>query len=216
METHDQGSATPPEIARLYYTIASQLVLDSPVALQFVASQAKAGTSFVVSRFAAFAAQAQDGPVLLIDGAPPSCDPKPAGRKPPARPGLLEAFAADGRIDAAVAPADGIPGLHVAQFSASPAAVFRAGTGLIPAILDQARSRYRFIALDTPALADSAVALIFSRACDGVVLVVEADATTAAGAQTAVETIERSGGRILGLVFNKRRRHIPRWLCRWL
>lgn len=58
--------------------------------------------------------------------------------------------------------------------------------------------------------------MTYSRISDGVVLIVEADSTTAESAEAAVETIERSGGKVLGLVFNKRRLHMPRWLYRRL
>ena len=211
------GRAHPKQaIASLYYTIASQRVLDHSVALQFVSSHANAGTSLVASQFAAFAAQAQGGSALLIDCSPSGRAPLlgTAGQKQ--RPSLIEAFTADGRIDEALVPVSATQGLYVAQLSNLSDAVFQAGVNLMSAILDQARSRYQFTALDTPAIEDSAVTLTYSRISDGVVLIVEADSTTAESAEAAVETIERSGGKVLGLVFNKRRLHMPRWLYRRL
>jgi protein-tyrosine kinase len=47
---------------------------------------------------------------------------------------------------------------------------------------------------------------------DGVVLVVEAEQTRWSVAQNVKEKIEKSGGNILGIVFNKRRFYIPQWL----
>jgi Mrp family chromosome partitioning ATPase len=211
------GRAHPKQaIASLYYTIASQRVLDHSVALQFVSPHAGAGTSLVASQFAAFAAQAQGGSALLIDcglgGRVPLLTQ--AGQK--RQPSLLEAFAADGRIDAALMAVEGTQGLYVAQLSSHTDAVFQVRPNLISAVLDQARSRYQFTALDTPAIEESAATLTFSRISDGVVLIVEADVTTAESAEIAVESLERSGGKVLGLVFNKRRLHMPRWLYRWL
>jgi Mrp family chromosome partitioning ATPase len=209
------GRAHPKQaIASLYYTIASQRVLDNSVALQFVSPHAGAGTSLVASQFAAFAAQG--GSALLIDCGLGSRVPllTQAGQK--RQPSLLEAFAADGRIDAALMPVEGTQGLYVAQLSNLADSVFQVSPNLISAILDQARSRYQFTALDTPAIEESAVTLAFSRVSDGVVLIVEADTTTAESAEIAVESLERSGGKVLGLVFNKRRLHMPRWLYRWL
>ena len=200
-------------IAALYYTIASQRVLDRPVALQFVAPGAKAGTSLVARQFAAFASQAQGGSSLLID-----CGTRVSDRLlahgPRGRPCVLDAFADDGRIDAALVPVEGVEGLHVAQLSRDAGGVLQASSQVMSEILDQARARYQFTALDTPAYDDFAVTLTFSRISDGVVLVVEADATTAISAEETIEAIERSGGKFLGLVFNKRRLHMPRWLHR--
>jgi Mrp family chromosome partitioning ATPase len=47
---------------------------------------------------------------------------------------------------------------------------------------------------------------------DGVILVVEAEKTRWSVAQSVKEKIEKSGGRILGIVFNKRKFYIPKWL----
>jgi Mrp family chromosome partitioning ATPase len=49
---------------------------------------------------------------------------------------------------------------------------------------------------------------------DGVVLVVEAEKTRWPVALSVKEKIEQSGGRILGVVFNKRKYYIPKWLYR--
>ncbi len=49
---------------------------------------------------------------------------------------------------------------------------------------------------------------------DGVVLVVEAEKTRWPVALSVKEKIERSGGKILGVVFNKRKYYIPSWLYR--
>jgi hypothetical protein len=126
------GRAHPKQaIASLYYTIASQRVLDHSVALQFVSPHAGAGTSLVASQFAAFAAQAQGGSALLIDcglgGRVPLLTQ--AGQK--RQPSLLEAFAADGRIDAALMAVEGTQGLYVAQLSSHTDAVFQVRPNLI-------------------------------------------------------------------------------------
>jgi Mrp family chromosome partitioning ATPase len=51
---------------------------------------------------------------------------------------------------------------------------------------------------------------------DGVVLVVEADRTKRDQIQRAQRTIEMANGNLLGLVLNKRRYVVPRWLYRKL
>ena len=198
-------------ISSLYYTIASQRVRDDPVALQFVSVDPDAGTSLVASQFAAFAARSHGGLALLID-----CSITSRRKKQPekiwTRPGLIDAYATDGSIDAAVEQVKGVPDLHTARLTANTEVAKKTNTDLISAVLAEARRRYQFTALDTPSLADSAYTLTFSRASDGVVLVLAADSTRGERAEVAVETIERSGGKILGLVFNKRRIYMPKWL----
>jgi len=57
---------------------------------------------------------------------------------------------------------------------------------------------------------------VLARSCDGVVIVVEAETTRGPVVQATIETVERFGGRVLGLAFNKRRFYIPRWIYRRL
>ena len=49
---------------------------------------------------------------------------------------------------------------------------------------------------------------------DGVVLVVEAEKTRWPVALNVKEKTEQGGGRVLGVVFNKRKYYIPEWLYR--
>jgi succinoglycan biosynthesis transport protein ExoP len=44
---------------------------------------------------------------------------------------------------------------------------------------------------------------------DGIILVVEAERTRSMVLKTTVKTLQEAGGHILGIVFNKRRHHIP-------
>jgi Mrp family chromosome partitioning ATPase len=209
------GRKTLPAVSALYYNISSQRTQNRHVALQFVASGPREGTTLVSSQFASFAAQVEGGSALLIDCVTPT------GRnvlKDDRRflPSLLDAFASDGQIDAAVAEVEGIPGLHMARLSDRPHSRMYTDTGILNAILDNARSRFQFVALDTPSLKESAGTLAFSRPCDGVVLVLEAEGTRAGVAEATIESITRAGGKVLGLVFNKRRMHMPQWLYRRL
>ncbi len=51
---------------------------------------------------------------------------------------------------------------------------------------------------------------------DGVILVVEAEKTKWRTARHVREQIERVGGNILGIVFNKRRYYIPQSIYKYL
>ena len=51
---------------------------------------------------------------------------------------------------------------------------------------------------------------------DGVILVLEAERTKCSVAENVKERIVKNGGNILGVVFNKRRCHIPACIRSWL
>jgi len=185
------------------------------VALQFVASGPGEGTSLVASQFAAFAAQVEGGSALLVDCAI-STHPRIGRNDRRQLPSLLDAFTSDGQIDSAVAEVEGIPGLYSARLSDRTHSRMYTDTSILNAILHNARERFQVVALDTPSLKESAGTLTFCRPCDGVVLVVEAESTRARTAEATIEAITRGGGKVLGLVFNKRRMHMPQWLYRRL
>src|SRR5258706_417853 len=140
-------------------------------------------------------------------------DPRrPEARGPhPARPRRGRTGRAVDRVpDADRADADDVAADRAAPRHAAAAAGASAG------LLDQVRERYRFVLLDTPAISTHHDSVVLSRSCDGVVVVMEAEATRGPVARATIETIERFGGKVLGLVFNKRRFYIPRWIYRRL
>ena len=81
-------------------------------------------------------------------------------------------------------------------------------------ILAELRTRFDFILIDAPATSRSHLGLILAKKADGVVLVVEAERTRAPVVITTQRMLEANGGHILGVVLNKRRMHIPRFLYR--
>jgi Mrp family chromosome partitioning ATPase len=209
------GRKTLEAVSALYYNISSQRTQNRHVALQFVASGPGEGTSLVASQFAAFAAQVEGGSALLIDCAIPM-NARLGKLDRRQLPSLLDAYTADGQIDAALAEVDGVPGLFTARLSDRTHSRMYTDTSILNAILHSARDRFQVVALDTPSLKESAGTLTFCRPCDGVVLVVEAESTRARSAEATIEAITRGGGKVLGLVFNKRRMHMPQWLYRRL
>jgi MinD-like ATPase involved in chromosome partitioning or flagellar assembly len=130
--------------------------------------------------------------------------------------GLFEAYLEDGRIDRAITANGPADSPHVAVLAGSTNSALHDKSNILAEILTQARERYPLVILDTPSLEDSASTLLFSRVCDGVIMVLEAEATSVNSAEATVEAVERCGGKILGLVFNKRRIHMPKWLFRRL
>ena len=207
-----------PEMVALYYNIDSLREGDSALVLQFVASRPGEGTSAVVREFASFAASDDTSAVLLIDcdygGARPVHTLPGLGRVEP--PSLADAVRTGAGLDAAITTSATIPNLHEARLCDRPNSLLHTNAGAWAGLLDEARQRYRFVLLDTPAISTHHDSVVLSRSCDGVVVVMEAEATRGPVARATIETIERFGGKVLGLVFNKRRFYIPRWIYRRL
>ena len=78
--------------------------------------------------------------------------------------------------------------------------------------LREASRRFDYVILDTPPLPSFAECKVICSKVDGVVLVVGAGKTRKQVAQRAKKELEESGGKMLGVVINRRKFHIPRWL----
>jgi hypothetical protein len=76
-------------------------------------------------------------------------------------------------------------------------------------LIQQLRSRFQFSGIDCPALSASSDMVSLAPLVDGVVLVVEADRTKNSQIRNAERQIEAAGGKVLGLVLNKRRYPVP-------
>jgi protein-tyrosine kinase len=76
--------------------------------------------------------------------------------------------------------------------------------------------KFDLVLIDSPPLTVSPDALALVSKVDGVVLVVEAEKTKWRTAKYVREKIEMVGGKVLGVVFNKRRYYIPQSIYKYL
>jgi Mrp family chromosome partitioning ATPase len=74
------------------------------------------------------------------------------------------------------------------------------------------RSTFTHTLLDCPPISDSSEVPFLASQVDGVVLVVEADLTKRDQILRARHVIEMGGGKLVGMVLNKRRHLVPEWL----
>ncbi len=77
-------------------------------------------------------------------------------------------------------------------------------------------TQFSHVLLDTPPLNESADALMLGKIADGVILILEANATRRQAALRTKEILESAGIRVLGAVLNKRTYPIPEWIYRLL
>ena len=97
-----------------------------------------------------------------------------------------------GRDTLSVIPA-GSPTPHSAELLESPG---------MARLLDQSRSQYDLIVIDTPPLTGITDAATIAAIVDGVILVVREGETDRAALELTLRRLERVNGRVLGVVFN--------------
>jgi Mrp family chromosome partitioning ATPase len=83
-------------------------------------------------------------------------------------------------------------------------------------LISALRPTFDLILLDAPPICDSPVGHLIAKATDGVVLVMASESTRVHSAAAARTQIEAADGRVIGVVFNKRRFYIPQSLYRRL
>jgi Mrp family chromosome partitioning ATPase len=199
------------EMALLYQHIDS-LLHDSPrKVIQFIAAREGEGTSTVIQAFARTSAMMLGKSVFLLDADKPipqtgvSVDGAPGDGGGSSPTDLVAFEKAISRVDRSSTSV-----CLIAQKS-----VFIQKHFYSPEIenfWENLRQQFELVLIDSPSFATSPDGIAISRRVDGVVLVLEAEKTRWPVAENLKEQIRKNGGNILGIVFNKRRYHIPEFL----
>jgi capsular exopolysaccharide synthesis family protein len=82
--------------------------------------------------------------------------------------------------------------------------------------LKTVRERFDYVILDAPPAPAFSESRVLSAKVDGVVLVLESGKTRRQVALRAKKELEEAGGKLLGVVINKRRYYIPKWIYKRL
>ncbi len=186
------------EMVRLHQRLDAVLPGGKRV-IQFMAARAGEGTSTVAREFARVSAARFGETVLLLDSGPG------AGY-------LLDEHSLE-----IAATQIGNSRLYTAPLPVLSASAAGNGGGPRPeAFWEGLRQQYDLVVVDSPPAAASADGLATCGKADGVVLVVEAEETRWPVAERVKDAVLRSGGKVLGIVLNKRRYYIPNWVYRRL
>ena len=176
--------------------------------VQFIASQRGEGTSILVREFAKVCSRKLGKKVLLLD----------ADQHHPAQPvsfGIRPEtdwrhVVKDGREIADALYQVEQSNLFISQLSMNTVAlppIF--DSPQMNSLLEQLRREFDLIVVDSPPGTTSADGLAIVRKMDGVVLVVEAEKTRWQVAEHVIQRIENQGGKVLGVLLNKRRYPVP-------
>lgn len=210
------------DLARHYEALRAALWLRDPEnALQvvlFVSPTSGSGVSTTAFHYAAMLAREAGVKVLLIDA-----NLRDVGQRICAtQEGEHDAHGVSlaGLLTETACPIHPLPGptnLYVLPSGTDcgmPLGLFQSSA--FDQLLQTVRERFQYVVVDAPAIQGHPETLVLSRKADGVVLVIEAERTRKNTARWAKQQIEDAGGRLLGVVLNKRKQHIPGWLYRRL
>ncbi len=202
------------QLYSIYQAVAAEKSEGGTV-LTFVGARAGEGVSTLVREFAKLASTEMGDRVLLLDGdhgngrhceslgvgLSEDCEAVVAGRKKLSD--ALVAVIEDRLMLGAVT----LNGTFTASITAS---------RQFNEMLEKIRQQFDLVLFDAPPVTISSQALAFTRASDGVVLVVKAESTRWQAVKQAKIGIERAGGRVIGVILSKTRHHIPEFIYRRL
>ena len=201
-----------PSFVQLYYAIEARRTSAMPLVVQFTSPTAATGASTVASGYARVAADDCAQPVLYID-----CNGtrlKALGHKSELpTPTLFDALRRGLPLSDALTPARDAKNLLWARLGPGERPLLALGGDRLQSMLDMLRANHPVIVLDTPPTEAPESAAV-SRYCDGSVLVVAAGRTRQWEIESAKALLERLGGQTVGVVLNREKSVLPRWMGR--
>ncbi len=109
------------------------------------------------------------------------------------------------------------PNLHLARLSlrqTGGSAILDAAS--LDGLFTRLRVSFNEIIIDAPPVIASSISMVLAKRSDGVILVLAAERTRAPVVEQAKRVIEAHEARLLGVVMNRRRHHIPNLIYRRL
>jgi Mrp family chromosome partitioning ATPase len=212
----DMGPLRVDDIVNLHCSVLRALPDVKCRFVEVISAGPGAGVSSIARALATAAATIGNARVLLVDATPKHDDFRELGAVPAAGSSLNDVAA--GKIDLR----DILEPVRSHNFAlcslADPGVGARVAVNVdaLDPALERLRDHFDLVVFDAPAMSHGALGPALTKKVDGVVVVVEAERTRAPVVAELQRVIEVNGGRILGVVLNKRRFHIPRFLYRWL
>jgi len=212
--TNGNGVGMELEMSTLYQTITAALPDSSHRSILFVGSRSSEGTSTIAREFAKTVASRMEKEVVLVD-----CDGSYNGLVyPEMDPDLkIDASLSAGQIEKALCPVDGtslcvLPLFRLSDSKGLQVIDFGNGGGFWNSL----KERFELVVVDfPPAMMYTSGPSIISLV-DGVIIVVEAEKTRWQVALAVKEKVIKSGGTVLGVVFNKQQHYIPQCIYDYL
>lgn len=170
------------------------------------------GASTVAQNFAASLAQDTDRQVLFVNADTHPAEKAGRRKAPDPVAGGLAVLAQPGSSQPMPVQ---LGSLHVMPSGlglSDPATFFQSKR--FNAFISEMTPRFDYIVIDGPPLDDAPESLALSASVDGVILVLDAQRTRRKTALRAKKRIEDLGGKVVGVVLNRREYYVPKWLYR--
>ena len=215
------GHVSPPrfyedsELLALAQNISARLPNPDQNVIQFIGSRVGEGTSTLIREFALTAARHSNKPVLLVEAdfnQPSQNQAFSVETKPPLENVLKEGKA----LDAVISQVDQ-SNLYLASLSSKVqrSLTERSFFGSTD-MWKTAREQFSLILIDSSPASVTTDSLAICETVNGIVLVVEAEKTRSAVVQNVKKQILMREGNLLGIVFTKRKFHIPKFIYKFL
>jgi Mrp family chromosome partitioning ATPase len=201
-----------PSFVQLYFAIEARRTSAMPLVVQFISPTPGTGASTVASGYARVAADDCAQPVLYIDCNASNTKPRRAPSEPQP-PTLFDVLRRGLPPTDAFRQVRDSKNLLWARLGPGDRPLLALGGDRLQSMLDMLRASHPVIVLDTPPSSAPESAAV-SRYCDGSVLVVAAGQTKQWEIENAKSLLERLGGQTVGVVLNRERSVMPRWLGR--
>jgi len=181
--------------------------------IQFMSAQEEEGTSTIVEELAKVAALKYNKSVLLLDADLRKLDQK-LFFNITIEHSLEETIRAGDPVDKALYQIKN-SSLFLSRFFKDSGSIrqFLDPSG-IDDLLENLRTRFDFIFIDSPPENVFSIGLATSTSVNGVILVLDAEKTCLDEAKNITEKITKNGGKVLGIVVNKQRNHIPEFISK--
>ena len=201
------------EMVALYQSINSlRSSTQKNKVIQFMSTDGEQGTSTIALGLARVTALKYTKSVLLLDADLRKLDQEPFNIT--LEHSLEETIRAGDPVDK--------PLYQIANSSLFLSRLFK-GSGSIRQFLDPSgiddlleklRTRFDFIFIDSPPENVFSIGLATSTSVNGVILVLDAEKTCLDKAKNITDKITKNGGKVLGVVVNKQRNHIPEFISK--
>jgi len=202
------------EMLGLYQNVCSLLGNGTGMTVQFISARDGEGVPQVAREFVRTAVQKLNKTGLLLDANPGGQQAKALGVT--LSTGWEDVIGTDKPIREALFQI-GNSGLFISQASGrgTVSSAFY-DSPRVARLLEELKGEFDVVAIDAPSGTVSAGGLALTPKVDGVIIVIEAEETRWQVVQSIKERIAKRGGKVLGVVLNKRRHYIPHWIYKRL
>ncbi len=203
------------ELLGLAQTIAKGLPHPDQNVIQFIGSRLGEGTSTLIREFALTSSQNSRKPVLLVEAdfhRPTQYQAFGIPTKPP-----LDYVLKAGQTLEGVISQVGTSNLYLATLSTTMQQSLTERSFFHSTDMwKSAREQFSLILIDSSPVGATKDSLAFCATVDGVILVLEAEKTRSSVAHSVKNQIVAREGNLLGIVYTKRKLHIPKFFYKFL